>query len=131
MEWDQFVCDVQRTWNIQPIAWTPPRVNLFPSRTWRGTDHSSDGRAEYTLDTQSMSLRIQTYNRASDLVLDNQRDLTVLERQGLDVVYAFVDEVGKPGFNPGRDALTFRPGGANCATLISSKGMWRLALQRD
>jgi len=136
MEWDQFVCETQKAWQIQPLQFQPmaltaPRLNLLASPTWRGTDRSNDGRAEYTLDTNSMSLRIQTYDLGSSLILDNHRDLTVLERRGTDVVYAFVDEVDKPGFNPGRDALTFRPGGADCATLISSQGMWRLAMQRD
>lgn len=135
MEWEEFVCQVRRDWQLEPLQPISPhepisRFRLAFSTTWQGESCHDRGRTVYTLDTSDMRLRIQTFDEVDRTILDQQRPLMVFRREGSDVVYAFTDEVNNPGFNPARDALRFRPCDGGEAQLISSQGMWYLNLRR-
>ena len=96
---------------------------------WRGVFLDRTYRIVYTLDLNKMTMQIQSYD-AGILDDDQSRSVILLVKDGLDVIYAFSDEAGKPGFSLSRDAMRFRQSSEQKATLTSSQGMLILNMEK-
>ena len=95
---------------------------------WQGELIDRTYRIVYTLDLNKMMMRIESYDGSSK-ENDQQRPVTLITKDGKDVIYGFTDEIGKPGFGLDRDALRFRQDGSK-ATVTTSQGMLVLDMKR-
>jgi len=103
-------------------------AKLVERSVWQGVFLDRTYRVVYTLDLNKMMMRIESYDGSSK-ENDQQRPVTLITKDGKDVIYGFTDEIGKPGFGLDRDALRFRQDGSK-ATVTTSQGMLVLDMKR-